>query len=75
MTLDEFLRLCSDEELRVEILIDEEGKDDYLYQHFWLSDYRCGIGINKHYSSYKVKSYSTIPLEENSSEISISIEK
>lgn len=75
MTLDEFLKLFMGEELRVELEIDEECEKDYLYTHFWLSDYKCDLGDSKYYSNYKVVGYDTVTIEEDSSEILIRIKK
>lgn len=40
MKLSEFLGFITDEEARIELEIDVESEDDYVYHSFWLSDYR-----------------------------------
>lgn len=71
MTLKEYLSLIVDEEVRVELEIETEGEDDYLYASFWLSDFR--IGYRSEYSDWTVKSVSFIPEKDSRAEISIHI--
>lgn len=42
MTLKEYLSLIADEEVRIELELDIETENDYLYKSFWLSDFRTG---------------------------------
>ena len=42
MKLSEFLNLITDEEARIELEIDSKDAEGYLYESFWLSDYKCG---------------------------------
>ena len=39
MKLKDFLRLISDDDARIELQLDLDDEDEYLYSHFWLSDY------------------------------------
>lgn len=60
MTLQEFLSLIEDEEVRIELEIDDDKlfKDGYLYEHFWLSDFRTEDDTSKYYKDYQVSSFS-----------------
>ena len=71
MTLKEYLTLIVDEEVRVELEIETEGEDDYLYKSFWLSDFR--IGYRSEYSDWTVGGVSFIPEKDSRAEISIHI--
>lgn len=74
MKLNEFLKLIIDEEARIELEIDEDDPEkDYLYQYFWLSDYRNAK--DKYYGDYIVKHISFEPVMENNATISIQIKK
>lgn len=55
MKLQEYLKLISDEDCRIELELDD-GSDDYKYVHFWLSDYR--EGLHKAYDNWTVVSTS-----------------
>lgn len=56
MTLQEFLRLISDEEQRCDLEIDEEDKD-YSYLSFWLSDFRQNMSIANNYKNCLVTGF------------------
>ena len=73
MTLQEFVSLVQDEEARVELEIDEPSKDDYSYHHFWLSDFRAGLGVAKYYRDCEVSSFSFEPEHERSAQVRILI--
>lgn len=70
MTLKEYLRLITDEEVRIELELDVEGEDEYSYKSFWLSDFR--VGSCSEYSEWTVERVSFMP-EDSSAEISIQI--
>ena len=71
MTLNEFLSLCSDEESRIELEIDEPDKDDYQYYSFWFSDYTTCDDIAKYYKEYQVISFGLF--SEQNADIQITI--
>jgi len=72
MKLQEFLSLIQDEEVRIELEIDYEDKDEYVYEHFWLSDYRSDLDTAKYRDDYTVICISFMP-EDRSAEITIQI--
>ena len=74
ITLEEFLGLIEDEEVRVELEIDfgEDGDEEYHYYHFWYSDYRVSDEVVKEYRKYKVTSFSLLT-EVSSAEIKICV--
>lgn len=71
MTLKEYLSLILDEDVRIEIELDVEGEDEYLYKSFWLSDFR--EGFRSEYSEWVVGGVSFIPEKDSKAEISIYI--
>lgn len=71
MKLKEYLSLIVDEEVRVELEIETEGEDEYLYASFWLSDFR--IGYRSEYSDWTVEGVSFFPEKDKIAEISIHI--
>lgn len=75
MTLQEFLYLIEDEEVRIELEIGviEDNGEEYQYHHFWLSDFRSNFDIAKYYRNYDVSSFSFEPEEENNAQIRIFI--
>ena len=73
MKLEDFLFLIQDEEVRIELEIDD--KEDYQYQHFWLSDFRSNLDIAKDYKDYDVSSFSFEPEKEKNSQIRIYIKQ
>ena len=75
MTLQEFLSLIQDEEVRIELEIDwNEGTGaEYQYHHFWLSDFRTNNDIAKYYRCYSVSSFSFVPEQEKNAQIRIRI--
>ena len=72
MTLKNFLGLISDEEARIELEIDLENNEDYLYESFWLSDYR--LGYDHDYDNYEVTGF-RFTTEFSESDITIEIVK
>lgn len=48
MLLKEFLKLITDENIDVELVLDIESEPSYIYTNFWLSEFR-----NKESSYYK----------------------
>ena len=72
ITLEQFLGLIEDEEVRVELEIDFGEDEGYHYYHFWYSDYREDDEIVKEYRKCKVTSFSLLT-EVSSSEIRIGI--
>lgn len=75
MTLQEFLSLIQDEEVRIELEIDwnEDTGAECQYHHFWLSDFRTNDDIAKYYRYYNVSSFSFVPEKEKIAEIKITI--
>lgn len=73
MILKEFLSLIEDEEVRIELEIDSEDDADYLYTHFWLSDFRTDNDTAKYYGNYNITSFSFEPEDEKNAQIRISI--
>ena len=69
-TLQEYLRLIADEEVRIELELVVDGEDEYPYKSFWLSDFR--VGWDSEYAEWTVKSVSFMP-DDNFAEISIRI--
>ena len=72
MILKDFLKLITDEEARIELEIDSKDAEDYLYESFWLSDYRCDLGDSKYYNDYKVTGF-RFSTEFSESDITIEI--
>ena len=72
MILQDFLKLVTDEEARIELEIDSEGAEDYLYESFWLSDYRCGF--DNYYDDCEVTGF-RFTTEFSESDITIEIVK
>ena len=58
MILKDFLKIIVDEEARIELEIDSKDAEDYLYESFWLSDYRSNLDTAKYYDYYEVKGIS-----------------
>lgn len=74
MTLQEFLSLIQDEDVRIELEIDDGSSDEYKYHHFWLSDFRsCDDIAAKYFKDYNVSSFSFEPEEENNAQMRIFI--
>ena len=73
MKLQELLRLIHDEEARIELEVDEPGKDDYQYHRFWFSDYVSydSIEVAGYYKDYTVVSFGFTP--EQAADIQITI--
>ena len=69
ITLNEYLSLIVDEDIRVELEI--YGEDDYYsHESFWLSDFR--VGLHSDYSEWAVVYVSFMP-DDSSAEILIQI--
>ena len=75
MTLHEFLNLCNDGEARIELEIDHEEERDYIYESFWLSDYRSEESSAIIYSKYKVVGFRVCETEFSESDITIMIQR
>ena len=75
MTLQEFLSLMSDEEVRIELEIDVYDEEEYLYTSFWLSDFRTELDTNKYYKDWAVVSFSFENIFDRTAQITIMIEK
>lgn len=73
MTLQDFLILIQDEDVRIELEIDDGSSDEYKYHHFWLSDFRTNDDIVKYYRYYNVSSFSFEPEEESNAQMRIFI--
>ena len=75
MTLQEFLSLIEDEEVRIELEIGviEDNGEEYQYHHFWISDFRSNLDVAKYYRDYNVNSFSFMPEQENNAQIRIFI--
>lgn len=75
MKLHEFLSLIEDEDARIEIEIDDDklSKDEYIYSHFWLSDFLVFDDTNKYYRDYTVVKFSFIPEIREDAQIRIQI--
>ena len=74
MILKDFLKLITDEEARIELEIDEEDREDYIYSSFWLSDYKSYLDSAKYYSDYIVTGF-RFSTEFSESDITIEIKK
>ena len=72
MILKDFLSFINDEEARIELEIDLNDDKDYIYESFWLSDYRDGY--DKQYDDYKVIGF-RFSTEFSDSDITIEILK
>lgn len=71
MTLQEFLRLITDEEQGCKLEIDEEEEKEYSYLSFWLSDFR-----QKMCTAYNCKDYLVTGFRiEYKSELIIEVKK
>lgn len=75
MTLQEILGLISDEEARVELGIDVEGEKAYLYDSFWLSDYRELDDVVKCYRGWTVEGISFEHIMDKQAQIVIIIKQ
>ena len=75
MTLQEFLSLIEDEEVRIELEIGviEDNGEEYQYHHFWISDFRSNLDVAKYYRDYNVNSFSLMPEQEKNAQIRIYI--
>lgn len=71
MKLQEYLKLISDEDCRIELELDD-GSDDYKYVHFYLSDYR--EGLHRDYDNWTVVSTS-FECNQRFADISIQIKE
>lgn len=65
MTLEEFLSLIQDEEVRIEVEINDETSD-YHYLNFWFSDYRDSSDIIKCYKDWTIDNISFLTSERES---------
>ena len=74
MTLQQFLDFIIDEEVRIELAIYKEENINYIYESFWISDYRENFSSYKIYANYIVVGISFIT-EFSDSEISIEIKE
>lgn len=74
MILKDFLKLITDEEARIELEIDSKDAEEYLYESFWLSDYRSDLDTAKYYNDYKVTGF-RFNTEFSESDITIEIAK
>lgn len=72
MVLQDFLKLITDEEARIELEIDSKEDEDYLYESFWLSDYKCDLDDVKYYDNYEVTGF-RFTTEFSESDITIEI--
>jgi len=72
MILKDFLSFITDEEARIELEIDLNDAKDYIYESFWLSDYRDGY--DKQYDDYKVIGF-RFSTEFSDSDITIEVLK
>lgn len=76
MKLKALLGLIQDEEAKLTLEIDIEGKEEYQYVSFWLSDYRSNHGKSILYKDCIVEGISFISSESGStSELLISIKQ
>lgn len=75
MKLKDFLSLIQDEEVRIELEIDFEDDVDYIYTHFWLSDFLTDDDTAKYYKDFKVSGFSFEPEDEKNAQIRISIKQ
>lgn len=75
MKLKELLNLISDEDVRIELEVDIEEKDDYLYTAFWLSDFRGGVESCTSYKDWIVEAVSFYSRIVGNAEISIRIKE
>ena len=74
MTLQDFLSLIQDEDVRIELEIDDGSSDEYKYHHFWLSDFGTYDDIAfKCFGDYNVSSFSFVAEEENNAQMRIFI--
>lgn len=73
MKIKDFLKFISDEEVRIELQIDIESEDDYLYTSFWFSDYRKAE--NFEYAEWIIESISFVPVMYSEAQISIQIKE
>lgn len=73
MKLEDFLSLIQDEEVRIELEIDSEDDVDYLYTHFWLSDFLTDDDTAKYYRNYYIDGFSFEPEDEKNAQIRILI--
>lgn len=74
MTLQEFLSLIEDEEVRIELEIDDGSSDEYKYHHFLLSDFSTYNDIAaRYFEDYNVSSFSFEPEDEKNAQIRIQI--
>lgn len=71
MKLKDFLNYISDEEARIELEIDDDS-EDYLYESFWLSDYKSNLDTAKYYNDYEVTGF-RFNTEFSESDITIEI--
>ena len=74
MILKDFLSFITDEEVRIELEIDSKEAEDYLYESFWLSDYRSDFETVKYYNEYEVTGF-RFSTEFSESDITIEIKK
>lgn len=72
MILKDFLSFITDEEARIELEIDSKDAEDYIYESFWLSDYRDEY--DKQYDDYKVIGF-RFSTEFSDSDITIEVLK
>ena len=72
MILQDFLKLITDEEARIELEIDSKEAEDYLYSNFWFSDYRDGY--DHEYDDYEVTGF-RFSTEFSESDITVEIKK
>ena len=75
MKLKDFLSLIIDEDVRIELELDIEEEDEYLYTSFWLSDYRKGISAAKRYEDWEVESISFGYVIDSAAKMTIQIKE